>query len=523
MNAAERSDLQLRYTADGNAWMNISNVDLHRRWLDTPSPELEQTRRYYGRSLTPATIEAVLRAAEFGHMRDLTDLTYETLAIDPHFTGVTRKRLRSVLTCQPEVVPAKGEGIDPELAQQYADVVRQQLAWVPRFKQTLLQLNWGHCHGRAAAEKIWRENPPGSKVRWRIEGVNWIHPRRLCFGPERELRVRDDPFSGFGFEARGLDLRQHPFKFFTFLPQQFNDYPEREGFGPRGLYWAFFKRFGKREQLVLLEVFGKPWRIVFADDPSKIQPDSLEQAKQAADAMGANATGGMPPGWKAQTDQPGQGAGQVHRDVIADSNDEISKLVLGEVRTTDSKPAALGSASDAIAQEISDVVKEEDTANLTDLLTEQFAADIIVLNFGPEALPYCPTIKIEYKAPVDKDKETDRAGKVLSFGIPIKEDELYERTGFTKPAPGDAIIQQSPSTPSAIPGMPPTPGGSSRGVMPGEENDAGGGAKPTGDGGAALPDDGAELGGAHGDPLAVRRAVTMLALISQLSNSSSRG
>ena len=53
-----------------------------------------------------------------------------------------------------------------------------------------------------------------------------------------------------------------PYKFIEFMPRLFCDYPEREGLSPRILYWSFFSRFGTRERLILMELFGKPWRIV---------------------------------------------------------------------------------------------------------------------------------------------------------------------------------------------------------------------------------------------------------------------
>lgn len=470
-----------RFTDDGAAWLNVS--DLGQRMLAPPSALLEQTRRFYGRSLSPATIEAVIRMAELGYMRDLTDLLYETVKIDGHLGSVVGKRHRAVAKGKPKVVPASGDDIDPVRAQAWASVVRSQITRLPNWRNTVLQLEWGHFHGRAAAEKVWgyhRDAKPLNglpPIAWTLDALYGIHPRRLSFGPRRELRVRDDPFgvqgfgfefnqdsngSGFsfgpgGFQNRGLDITALPLKFLVFLPQLYNDYPEREGYGPHVLYWSFFKRFAKREQMVLLEVFGKPWRILYTENPETVSKEQLDEAALNADAMGANATGALPPGVKAQVDQPTQGAGQVHRDVFNDSNDEVSKIVLGETRTTDAKPSALGSAGDQVALDVSAEVKEADSANLSDLLSE-LPADIVTLNGGEEARIYAPRIELTYEQAKDPVKETARVATLVQVGVQLKADEVYENINYTKPKEGDELLVVKPQA-AAAPGLSGAPPG----------------------------------------------------------------
>jgi phage gp29-like protein len=480
-------DRTVRYGRDGELW--IREGSLGDRWVDTPNPLLEQTRMYWGRGLNPEDIERVVQRADCGFMRDLTDLTAEATRVDGHFSMCDSKRVRAASAIKPQVVPATGIGIDEKRAAIYADVVRQQLAWIPAQRQVLRRLAFGLKHGRAAGEKVWRENPAASaqaggisderSVKWRIDRVNWIHVRRLAFGPERELRVRDDMWGGYGFEARGLSLKDYPYKFIAFTPQRFDEYPEREGYGVRGLYWAFFKRFGTREELILLEQYGRPSRTIGVEEGATLQKEQLEEAAKAIDEYGANATGVRPPGTKIDTTQPVQGAGQVHQNVKRDANDEVSKLILGEVRTSEAKPGALGSSAEEVAQEVQDDVKSDDAADLSDLLTEQFAADVIALNFGAEALDHCPRIELPYERPPSRDQRIERTSKVWSMGIPLKEDEVYEEVGFTKPAPGDAVIKQAPQ-PAGPFGAPPAPGSTEPGTAPGA---TGGDASPLGDGG----------------------------------------
>jgi phage gp29-like protein len=456
-------DVSVRLGADGQLWYR-STGDLTDRWMQTPNPIWERQRIYYGREISPEIIERAIVSADHGFLRELSDLIAEQTRVDPHWSMCDRKRLRAVNGAQIEVVPASGDGIDVDKATRYAGIVRKQVLGISNLKQALVQLNWAHKHGRGAQEKIWAELPaaPGSdSVKFRIDSLNWIHARRLAFGPERELRVRDDIWGGLGFEARGLDLRDYPFKFIPFLPQQFDDYPEREGYGVRGLFWSFFKRFANREQLVLLEQFGRPWRHLEEVDPGNkpVNSDSLKAGAEELDKAAANATGYAPPGTKIVTEQPQEGAGQVHKDVKEDSNDELSKLILGEVRTSDAKPTALGGAGDKVADEVQDEVKIEDAEDLSAILTDCLAKDIIVLNFDAGELDHAPRVKVFYESPPDRTVEIDRTTKAFSLGIPLKEDEVYARIGFTKPVEGDAVIKQAPQ-PAGPFGAPAQPGAS---------------------------------------------------------------
>lgn len=510
------SGQKIRTTSDGTAWFNIQ--DLGRQILTSPSALVEQTRRYYGSALTPETIEQVLQWATRGYMRDLTDLLTETLSFDGHFSTVVNKRHRAVASARYNVVPASGDGIDSDLAQRCAALVRQQIQFLPNWRQILLRLEWGHFHGRAAAEKVWIINP-NSDIKYRIGDIAWIHPRRIQFGPNRELRVRDDNF-GFGFNsgginnfgfggggsggfvARGLNISELPLKFITFTPQLFNEYAEREGYGPHCLYHSFFKRFSVREQMVLMEVFGKPWRIAYADDPMKVQQDQIKAGAKSIDDLGGNATGFLPPGVKVQTEMPATGAGQVHRDVRSDSQDELSKIALGEVRSTDSKPTGLGSSADSSAADVNAEVKSQDAGNLSDLLTEQLSVDIIVLNFGAAAAAHAPRIELYYEQQPDRDKETERGTKLITAGVPLVKKEFYEKVGYSVPGPEDELLEVSP--PAALqPGFGAGAPGAGLGTPP---------ALPP----AAPAEPDAVAATIDAPPLALQRAGRIMALISQL-------
>lgn len=404
-------------------------------------PEAEQWRVYYGNSVTPERVEGVIRAAQLGYMRDLTDLAYETVAIDPHLGSILGKRFRAIAALDYDVIAASGPGVEPEPASEVADLVRQALARIGNLPDAVQALNWGHFDGRACVEKQWLYDPT-NPIAWSITELSWMHPRRLSFGPEREVRVNDSLWGHQAFERQGFDTRSVPFKWSVFTPRLFNDYPEREGLAPRCLYFSLFKRFSWRERMVLLEVFGRPWRILWVPDPSLglVQDAQLDQAQESVDKMAANATGVLPPGIALQTDQPHPESGQLHKDIAQEADDQNSLLVLGNKRTSDAKSGALGSSADDVAKGEQTEVTMADARNLSAMVTA-IAREIVLLNLGQDALRYAPRVKFVTEAPPDRSKEIDRTAKAIEIGLPVKLSEVYEKCGFEQPEPGDDVIQ----------------------------------------------------------------------------------
>ena len=410
-------------------------------------PKNEQNRTRYGRSLTLDRIENALRNAQNGYMRDLTDMARETVSLDPHLGSVLTKRINAVASLDYEIREAEGPGVDKKLAKDYAEFVREQLLMVPRFKQRIKQLAWGLFDGRAALEIQWVQRAMttagGVSGNWRAADLAWIHPRRLQFGPERELRIADDAAS-YAFAPVGVALRDvaNGYKFVQFTPQLFGDYPELEGLAPRCLYWSFFKRFGARERMILLELFGKPWRIVkVAEDSNAGDPD-LMAAEAIVDQLGGVSTARLPRGVDLDVVKTDPGSGSIHADVIAESDKQISKLVLGQTGTTDAMPGALGGGNQALVMKDEQLLLAQGDADLLGEAIEDGLTDAIIgINFGNEALLHAPRFVLKAESEPDRAANTARLMSALNLGLSVSVDEAYEITGFRKPAGGEAIIK----------------------------------------------------------------------------------
>lgn len=405
-------------------------------------PESEQYRPYWGRSLDLRAIEQAIIQANSGLMARMTDLSRETIMLDGDVSAFLQKRLNRVAALDWDCLPATGTGLDEGRAKERAAEVRENLQMIPNFRDRIMDLAWGNFDGRAGSEIEWLT----IGRRYAVRDLHWIHPRRLSFGPDRDLRVIDPQRQTGNFQNVGFQLEAVPYKFIAFKPRLFGDYQEREGLAPRTLYWSFFKRLSTREQLELMEIFGKPWRILIPKlgqngaMPGLQNADAYERAFQALQMLGFHNTARMPPGVEVQIVQPEQGAGQVHTDVQKACRDVLSKLFLGGVATTDAISTGLGSTIGNIHLTEEDLIIAGDARRIQEVIEDQLTDAIIVANHGPSEVVYAPKFVIRTDPPTDRKAEGDRIRAALDVGLRVSEEEARERLGFRAVRPDEAVL-----------------------------------------------------------------------------------
>jgi SPP1 gp7 family putative phage head morphogenesis protein len=408
--------------------------DLRREFFVGDIPYNEQWRPYFGRSLDLTRIEQAILAANHGRMSYMTDLARETIMLDGHVNSLLQKRLNRLGALDFDVQPAQGTGIDEVRARERAEEVRENIAMIPNFHDRLIDLAWGNFDGRATSELEWFRWGRS----WRVRNLHWIHPRRLCFGPDRDIRVQDPMRQTGNFQDVGFPVEAVPYKFVVFKPRMFGDYQEREGLAPRTLYWSFFARLGRREQLELMEIFGKPWRImkpaanvlIPAGNGGGGNVDVYKAAFDALTQLGWQNTARMPPGVDVQIVQPEQGAGQVHNDVIVDCRQVLTKLYLGGVATTDAVSTGLGSSIGDVHLSEEDLIIATDARRVAECIEDQLTDAIIIANYGPGEVVYAPKFVIRTDPPVDRQQEGLRVKTGLDIGLRIAEEEARDRMGF---------------------------------------------------------------------------------------------
>ena len=190
--------------------------------------------------------------------------------------------------------------------------------------------------------------------------------------------------------------------------------------------------------MVLLELFGKPWRIVEVDKDAPVGEPELDKALEMADAMAGSATARFPRGTKLAVVAPDAKAGDLHNATIADCDLQLSKLVLGVTGTTD---AVANRAESQVHAAQQDVLLQTDGARLSERFERNLCASIVVVNFGERERRHAPRFQLRTAPPVDRMVEQQRLRGVLEMGVPIAVATVYEVTGFREPLPDEPVVQ----------------------------------------------------------------------------------
>ena len=417
----------------------VNPTVLGKEFFGARVPKEEQYRSHYGKSLDLARIDYAIRSANQGAMRPLTDIARETVLLDGHLSSLLQKRLNRLAALDWDVVPAAGARVDPDKAEIYATFVREQLEAIPNFRDCIVDLSWGVFDGRAASEIEWR-NYGGE---WHVTALNWIHPRRLSFGQDRDIQVVSSQQDAGGFRDLGFPIERVPYKFVVYKPRLFGDYPEREGLSPRCLYWSFFGRFGVRERMALLELFGRPWRIVKPiPGATTTNIESADSAYEAIKNLGYHNTARLPAGWDVDIKQPFTGAGQISGEAIDHAAKVMSKLVLGNTGTTDAVSTGLGSSiGDAHVSE-EDLIIWSDARRLGDTMEDRVTDAIIAVNFGTDELDHAPRFVFRTEPPMDRAAELARIKGAIELGIDVSVEEVREKLGIREVREGESYIRR---------------------------------------------------------------------------------
>lgn len=457
----------------------VSAGVLRRQFMPDTVPDSERWRIDPGRGTSLDHIANAINAAQEGVMCDLTDLSTKAIDMDPNLGSLLGRRFDAIESCPWNVTPASGEGIDKAKAKRIADVIGRELKLLPSssygnvpatpcagVEALISDLVWGEWDGRAANELVWKTKKPTdarplSNV---IDRILWVHPRRIHFGPRREPRLFDTYYRVQGFKEYGFDLTEVPGKFISYLPRLFREYPEREGLAIRCMYWAFFKRFSARERLILVELFGKPYKIVTVEKDAKVDEPTLDKLDEDVEALGPSTSLRLPKGATLEVPWPHPESGTIHQGVIDSANYELSCLLLGSPMTTDGQA---NRANGEVGERQQNLFKAKSGRRMSTCIRSglirhlvAFNAQDLELENEDEIEAYTPNFEIHTSGERDRNAEITRIKMVANdLGVEVCKDEVYEVAGLRKPAEDDETIGGPGVKPVLGPdGMPLPPG-----------------------------------------------------------------
>lgn len=384
--------------------------------------------------LTPARIGALMAQADQGDSQAWQILAEHIERRDLHYLGVLNTRKRVVSQLPITVTPASD---DPEHIK-HADFVR---AWVERgiLRRSLFDMMDALAKGFAVHE-----------MEWNCAAGNF-YPQSMGFRPQRWFEVSYEDGESVLIRDENATPARSPIpdgiaqigltdmmasKFVVHRHPSWSGLTIQSGL-TRACVWAvMFKLFTNRDWALFVQNYGLPMRV------GTYGPNASEQDRnvlfRAITDIAGNCAAMIPQGMLIDFKEPknGAGANDIHERRMRFLNEEISKGVLGQTGTTESKAGA--HASGAVHKQVQDDIERADALMLSHTATTQCAAPMVAFSFGPQ--DKYPIIAIGRP---DEPPLTELVSAIQWAGPQgwmVRAQDLYDRFGLKPPEPDDIVV-----------------------------------------------------------------------------------
>jgi len=431
------------------------------------------TRGYWGATIDMVNIERAMLDVRIGIMHRAMDMIREALWHAPPVRTMVYRRIAQVASA-PFDIQAPQDVEDEKWAKKIAVMIRQQLRGAtgmrgPRnsssFKDTLKQLMAAVVDGRAATQVNFEPVVGDSSRKYALTGFSWIHPSRLAYGQQRELRICERHIQTGMYAAIGPALEDAPLRFITHRPLLFADYPEYDGLWISMLYYLFFHRYAWRQKMQFIETFIKGWRKVTG--PGGIETHTTEAAiKEGAER--AHELGGDTnvwygaPGVDLSMEWP-QGQGY---QLIATMPDEVesalARLILGQDKTTTGD--TYGKGAEELKGE-SLLIASDDADTLSQTIN-RFIERLVAFFVSPNAVHLAPVFKLQIGTETSPDAVQARLTRAIADGIRVPEKLYRAATHIPTPESDESYIVADPANPGLGKCIDPSKGESEADLVP---------------------------------------------------------
>lgn len=405
---------------------------------------------------------------------------YELARRDPELASMVQARKHAVAGTEWAIVPAKkvktgvpaelgAPGTDPTKAVREVDpdalvasMVQELIERIDNFDGARLNLCEATFTGSSYAKIIGRR-------RWTtlsdgVQRAYWV-PERIIDIDRRRVRIkcdRSEPKKPRWFLEicdvyDGAVWREVTPQMRKWLVEHvYDDAEVALGYG-RGLFdsiyhFWYFKTVAMTEGLQGLERWAQGW-VTLAIDPDRAASTGRENdlvVQEAIDTVAKHRSRHVLAYMKGDELDVKQGGGEGHQivmDFIRYCDDGMRRLINGSLIPTGGGDPGYGSGERADAEQASsDTLYHFDRRNLESSLTKSLVALTYELNrgifdsmglygAGRPRFSLAPEERIDTKAEVDKIKT------LIDCGVDLKLEEVYEKTGYTKPGPLDEKLE----------------------------------------------------------------------------------
>lgn len=387
-------------------------------------------------NLDPQELGLIFREAEEGNIQRQAELFEEMEEKDTHLLSQLQTRKYGVSGLDWSILPASDDEIDREIAERIGAILYE----LEDMDDLILDLLDAIGKGFSVAEIMWTYEK-GLIV---PKNIVWRHPKKFRFDEFDRMKLIT-PENGF----EGIPIPENKFII--------HKYKARSGSLSRAgvlrvVAWMYlFKNYAVKDWLAFSEVYGMPIRL--GKYESGTSQEDKEALMEAIRNIGADAGGVISKDTEIQFIESQRSEGLLYDRLIRLCNAEMSKAILGQTLTTEvgaeGGSRALGDVQNLVRYDI----LKADCKALEKTLRRDLIGPMVIFNFGEGV--NLPNFKLNYERPEDLEKEATKYQTLISLGLPVSQEHLYEKFGIPTPTKGQKILAPPSAAPAGmLGGMP---------------------------------------------------------------------
>jgi len=396
--------------------------------------------------LKPAHVLGILERASNGYFDDFIAWAKEIRKRDLHYRSLLEVRYNAVIGLDVTIESATGSRQDVATA----NAVRDQIVEKGEFRDLLLGLLDGIEKGFSCVELIW--NPD------RFWWPSFKHRDQRYFtvyqGHEVGLKgtliadKSDLDLTGMNQYIQGMAIDFIPlpqYKFAVHIPSKIDNIP-MAGLAYSVMFHHVIKMFALQAFVGYTENFGTPYRI--GKYSLSASPQDIDTFKSALRTLGQQASAVVPETMDIEMLATSSSGSQPFQDLIHVVNDEISKLVLGQVRTMDESSVGLARASESQGRDqVRQDILESDKALIEETINRHVVKPFVELNYGMARR--VPVLKLHL--PEDNDTalidNIVKLSGVSNAGFAVGQEFLRDKLGIPDPVEGEMLLGETVNAP----------------------------------------------------------------------------
>jgi|GEM_PF-190175 len=418
-----------------------SEKELARRLVTVD--QRDQSLEHPVAGMKPADLAAILSRAQDGYdWYRLQDLYSDIQVRTPRIGGNCSTRRLAVLNLPWTVEAADSENSQDE---EIADACKSAIRWIDGLRDSLEHLLEGPARGVAACEIMWERS-----------GKQLV-PVALPEVAHRKL-IYNRATGGFNFytdDQPKTGVEMSPYKFILNRVSRGAE-TLKKGFLMSGLWYDLFGRYGIKDWVSFLDVYGFPLRV--GKYPNNARDEDIQVLVKAILDLASDAGAVIPAGCEIEfVEAQKAGTSAVFKQFVEFLLNELTIVILGQTLTTSTGGTgsyALGRVHENVRQDL----VEADALRLMDAIDSYLIVPFVDLNYGPRsARSGYPRFKIEYEPATDEKLEADtkevraRTLETLQrMGVQIGKKQVQREFDIDEVEDDDEVLE-APASPAAGP------------------------------------------------------------------------